>query len=253
MKRVCSWRQRVRRDVHGIEVQLENTKYRQGVTPLHDTVVSFHALCLKLSQLIYTLCIDMYGVCVIRVVKNGCQSTVWIYRRLVVVPWSHPYSVSVQTENIVQSTTLRTSWPTRLVGPPCYVFSPETVMPGGIPLSIQYGLWARNLPLSPNWWMGLRVFGVCRSWWRHQMETFSALLAICAGNSPVSPVNSQLKGQWHGALMFPLICVWINDRVNNREAGDLRPHRAHYDVVVMHWGKYMNGYAAESQPLKKDE
>ena len=23
------------------------------------------------------------------------------------------------------------------------------------------------------------------SWWRHQMETFSALLAICAGNSPV--------------------------------------------------------------------
>ena len=24
------------------------------------------------------------------------------------------------------------------------------------------------------------------SWWRHQMETFSVLLAICAGNSPVS-------------------------------------------------------------------
>ena len=23
------------------------------------------------------------------------------------------------------------------------------------------------------------------SWWRHQMETVSALLAICAGNSPV--------------------------------------------------------------------
>ena len=25
-----------------------------------------------------------------------------------------------------------------------------------------------------------------KSWWRHQMETFSALLAICAGNSPVT-------------------------------------------------------------------
>ena len=25
----------------------------------------------------------------------------------------------------------------------------------------------------------------CLSWWRHEMETFSALLAICAGNSPV--------------------------------------------------------------------
>ena len=24
-----------------------------------------------------------------------------------------------------------------------------------------------------------------RTWWHHQMETFSALLAICAGNSPV--------------------------------------------------------------------
>ena len=23
------------------------------------------------------------------------------------------------------------------------------------------------------------------AWWRHQMKTFSALLAICAGNSPV--------------------------------------------------------------------
>ena len=26
----------------------------------------------------------------------------------------------------------------------------------------------------------------CMSWWRHQMETFSGLLAICAGNSPVA-------------------------------------------------------------------
>ena len=33
--------------------------------------------------------------------------------------------------------------------------------------------------------------------------------------------------------MFPLICVWINDWVNNREAGDLRRYRAHYDVMVM--------------------
>ena len=31
-----------------------------------------------------------------------------------------------------------------------------------------------------NWW-----HTVLHSWWRHQMETFSALLAICAGNSPV--------------------------------------------------------------------
>ena len=70
------------------------------------------------------------------------------------------------------------------------------------------------------------------SWWRHQMETFSALLAICTGNSPV-PVNSPHKGQWRGALMFSLICPWINDWLNNREAGDFRRHRGHYDVNVM--------------------
>ena len=37
-----------------------------------------------------------------------------------------------------------------------------------------------------------------------------------------SPVNSPHKGQWRGALMFSLICLWINGWVNNREAGDLR-------------------------------
>ena len=46
------------------------------------------------------------------------------------------------------------------------------------------------------------------------METFSALLAICVGNSPVT-------GE------FP---------TNNREAGDLRRYRAHYGVTVMDGG-----------------
>ena len=69
-------------------------------------------------------------------------------------------------------------------------------------------------------------------WWRHQMETFSALLALCAGNSPV-PVNSPHKGQWRGALMFSLINAWINDWVNSRAAGDLRRISGHYDVIVM--------------------
>ena len=55
------------------------------------------------------------------------------------------------------------------------------------------------------------------------------------GESPV-PVKSPHKGQWRGALMFSLICVWINGWVNNREAGDLRRHRGHYDVNVMCYG-----------------
>ena len=52
------------------------------------------------------------------------------------------------------------------------------------------------------------------SWWRHQMEIFSALLVLCAGNSPV-PVNSPHKSQWSGSLMFSLIYAWINDWANN--------------------------------------
>ena len=55
----------------------------------------------------------------------------------------------------------------------------------------------------------------------------SALLAICAGNSPH-------KGQGRGALMFSLICTRMNGWVNNDVAGDLRRHRAHYDVTVMY-------------------
>ena len=84
-----------------------------------------------------------------------------------------------------------------------------------------------------------------------------------------SPVNSPHKGQWRGALMFSLICVWINGWVNNREAGDWRRYRAHCDVIVMTvleycfvmlaswhsntihitgmlWGEWVNGMQVES-------
>ena len=47
------------------------------------------------------------------------------------------------------------------------------------------------------------------------------------------PMNSPHKGQWRGALMFSLICTRRNGWVNNRNAGDLRCHRAHYNVTVM--------------------
>ena len=33
--------------------------------------------------------------------------------------------------------------------------------------------------------------------------------------------------------MCSSICVWINGWVNKREAGDLRRHRGHYDIIVM--------------------
>ena len=72
------------------------------------------------------------------------------------------------------------------------------------------------------------------------MKTFSELLAICAGNSPVTGEFYIYRGQWRGALKFSLICAWINGWVNNRDAGDLRRHRADYDVIVMNHCMYFD-------------
>ena len=44
------------------------------------------------------------------------------------------------------------------------------------------------------------------------------------------PMDSPHKGQSRRAL----ICPWTNGWRNNRDAGDLRRHRAHYDVTIMH-------------------
>ena len=46
-------------------------------------------------------------------------------------------------------------------------------------------------------------------------------------------VNSPHKGQRREALLFSFICAWTNDWINNRDAGDLRRYRSHYDVTVM--------------------
>ena len=66
-------------------------------------------------------------------------------------------------------------------------------------------------------------------WWRHQMETFSALLAICAGNSPVSGEFPAQRPVTRSFDVFFDVRVWVN----TREAGDLRRYRIHYDVIVM--------------------
>ena len=69
-----------------------------------------------------------------------------------------------------------------------------------------------------------------KPWWRHQIETFSALLALFAGNSPATgKFRAQRPVTWSFDVFF--ICAWINGWVNNREAGDLRRYRAYYDVI----------------------
>ena len=48
-----------------------------------------------------------------------------------------------------------------------------------------------------------------------------------------SLVNFPHKGQWWRVLMFSLICAWTNGWADHRYAGDLRRHRAFYDITVM--------------------
>ena len=64
------------------------------------------------------------------------------------------------------------------------------------------------------------------------METFSVLLGLCAGNSPVTgefPAQRPVTRSFD--VFFDLRL--INGLVNNRKAGDLRRHRALHDVTVM--------------------
>ena len=66
------------------------------------------------------------------------------------------------------------------------------------------------------------------------METYSALLAICAGNSLVT---GEFPAQRPVMRSFDVsfICTWINVWVNKGYAGDLRGHHAHYNVSVMYF------------------
>ena len=69
--------------------------------------------------------------------------------------------------------------------------------------------------------------------WRHQMKTFSALYWPFVRGIHRSPVNYPHKGQWLRVWCFVWSAPWTNGWVNNREAGDLIRHRAHYDIIVM--------------------
>ena len=58
--------------------------------------------------------------------------------------------------------------------------------------------------------------------------------------------------------MFSSIYAWINDWVNNREAGDLRRQHGHYDVIVMQYdfdarsNRRKSGYIIEILFSKKN-
>ena len=66
---------------------------------------------------------------------------------------------------------------------------------------------------------------ICAIKWKHFPRN-----RLSVGGINQSPVDSPHKCQWRGALIFSLICA------DNRNAGDLRRHRTHFNVTVMvHW------------------
>ena len=58
-------------------------------------------------------------------------------------------------------------------------------------------------------------------WWRHQMETFSELLALCVGNSPVTGEFPAQRPVTRGLGFDVFFDVCLNEGwINNRGAGD---------------------------------
>ena len=70
------------------------------------------------------------------------------------------------------------------------------------------------------------------TWWCHQMETFSALLALCVGEFTGNRWIPRTKASDAELWCFLWSASEKNGWANNRDAGDLRRHRAHYNVTV---------------------
>ena len=92
----------------------------------------------------------------------------------------------------------------------------------------------------------------CLLWGQTLINVLPQFLQCCvqymmtSSNGNIFHITGLLSGELTGHQWIPctrasdvelwcvfFICTWINGWVNNREAGDLRCHCAHYDVIVM--------------------
>ena len=77
-------------------------------------------------------------------------------------------------------------------------------------------------------------------------QMVDVVVIMTSSNGNIFPVTDPLCGEFTGHRLIPLTkasdeelwcflwsAPWINGWVNNPEAGDLRRHYAHYDVIVM--------------------
>ena len=98
----------------------------------------------------------------------------------------------------------------------------------------------------------LMVLLMTSAWWRHQMETFSALLAICAGNSPVTgefPAQRPVTQSFDG--FFDL---HLNKRLSQQSWGWwFETLSTHYDVTANAGALGSRSYPSETRPNFKSK
>ena len=103
------------------------------------------------------------------------------------------------------------------------------------------GVWMLHVNGTITWGRNLRRFLSVSL-----MEPVYSTIMMTSSNGNIVRVNGPLwvestghrwiprnKDQWRGVLMFSLICARTNGWANNGDAGDLRRHRAHYDVIYI--------------------
>ena len=92
-----------------------------------------------------------------------------------------------------------------------------------IPVKLLWRIYVKSISIKTKWY-------TTQPYWR--VTAFSALLALCEENPPVTGgFPSQRPVTWSFDVFF-LICAWTNGWASNRDV-DLRRHHAHYNVTVI--------------------
>ena len=119
-------------------------------------------------------------------------------------------------------------------------------------LCITFKLYRQPRPIMDVlWWMYLKYRRLlCVANWyqsNHMMSSDGNIFRVTGFLWGESTGGYPHKDQWRRVLMFSLIYAWTNSWANNRDAGDLKRHRDHYDVTVMHRGDRPLGFSVVLQ------
>ena len=136
---------------------------------------------------------------------------------------------------VLQSYPKSSIWSARYICPP----TRHRRKAFGTPL-VKIPLFTTVINLAPNVPL-VSAFRV--SWWRHQIETFSALLAFCAGNLPVTGEFPAQRPVTRSFDVFFDLC--LNERFSKQSWGwwfdtPSRPLWLHCSVTIRRQGEYIN-------------